>query len=450
MIAFGMLIAAAFGTTTFADGLACTPTSPASLGVSIGQGSIISLQTVDPNAYGTLGTNGANLMKMGINVAATTVSLTGLVPTTPGQSCNVLIEGQFLESDGSPVILPYYNSANPSSPLAGPGGAGTAQNTRRTQTVNLRVKAGASAPTGAQPTPAADPGCAALWIVTLTYGQSTVLAGNIAQAPNAPFIGTKLGALPQKLTAPLTLYVTTSGNDSANNGLSTASAFATPQAAVNALNNYNLNGFGVTINVGAGTFGPVNRTGLFTGQTGPINIVGAGAGVTTIAGGSSAALQVNQGGNVGISNATLTGSSGISSNSSANINVNAGTAFGSCTFAHMLASGGVITLGSNYSITGNAPSHYLGFLAGSINVFGSITVTTVGTPSFSGAFCTMTGAGWSSALGTVTFAGSGATGVRFTATGGGFINTATNGNMNYFPGSVAGSLGSGNNIGFYN
>jgi hypothetical protein len=106
MIALGYLAQLMLGTSTVVDGLACIPTVPASLSVTVGPGSITQLSVVDTLAYGSLPSDSTDqLVKMGINLPST--SFTIAPPTTSGQSANFLIQAALLESDVDPVVLPY-------------------------------------------------------------------------------------------------------------------------------------------------------------------------------------------------------------------------------------------------------------------------------------------------------------------------------------------------------
>lgn len=194
MIGLGFLAQAVLGTNTAADGLACQPTSPASMSVVIGPGSMTQLCPVDTSAYGSIAADPTDMiMKMGINIGSTTFGLT--TPSSVGQSINYLIEASFLEIDGDPVVLPYYNASNPTQSFSGPSNSGTAQNTVRTQQVQLKTKAGLPANTGSQATPSADSGWVGLYQITVTYGQTQITAANIEVIPTAPFLIWKLPAL---------------------------------------------------------------------------------------------------------------------------------------------------------------------------------------------------------------------------------------------------------------
>ncbi|HST75462.1 MAG TPA: hypothetical protein VLJ20_08830 [Acetobacteraceae bacterium] len=194
MVAIGALAQAVLGTGMVADGLACTPTSPASMSVTVAPGSIAQLSVVDTLAFGTLPADITDpLVKMGINLASTSFTLTA--PTTSGQSVNYLIQAALQESDTGPVVLPYYNAANPTQPYSGPNNSGVAQNTQRIQRVQLQLKAGAPAPAGTQATPPIDNGWAGLYVITVGYGQTAVTGASISTLPTAPFLAWKLPSL---------------------------------------------------------------------------------------------------------------------------------------------------------------------------------------------------------------------------------------------------------------
>lgn len=194
MVGLGFLVQAVLGTNTVVDGLACQPTSPASLGVTIGPGSITQLGPVDSLAYGSLAADlGDSLMKMGINVGSTTFTFTA--PASVGQSINYLIEAAFQEVDGNPIILPYYNASNPAQSFSGPANSGSSQNTSRLQRVQLQVKPGLPGNTGSQTTPLADSGWIGLYQVGVAYGQTQITSSNITVIPTAPFLTWKLPSL---------------------------------------------------------------------------------------------------------------------------------------------------------------------------------------------------------------------------------------------------------------
>jgi hypothetical protein len=235
MVLAGFLAQATFGAATLFDGLACVPTAPASLSVKVGPGSVISFQPLEATAYGSLVADTADsIMKIGVNRGATTLSFAS--PIIAGQSQYFLIEGSFLEQDGSPTVLTYYNSSNPAVPFSGPGNSATPQNTVRTQSVNLQIKAGAAAATGTQTIPPVDSGWFGLWVITLQTGQSSITSGSIALYGGAPFVGAKIPALAPINSAALTGLPTstTPTLGDASTRIATMAALAAATAPLNA------------------------------------------------------------------------------------------------------------------------------------------------------------------------------------------------------------------------
>lgn len=187
MVGLSKLAAAMLGTTTLLNGLACTPTSPASLQVYVAPGEIYSLQNLDATAYGSLAADTTHqIVKQGILLDQATLSCPA--PGTAGQSINYLIQVAYQDTDATPVVLPYYNASNPSTAYSGPNNAGTTNNTQRKGQCIVAVKAGAAATTGSQTTPAPDSGYVGAWVVTVANGQSTITGSNITAYPNAPML----------------------------------------------------------------------------------------------------------------------------------------------------------------------------------------------------------------------------------------------------------------------
>ncbi len=194
LVALGYLMQGVFGTSTLLDGLACSPTSPASMNVQVGAGQILSLQQVDPVAYGDLGTDSHQIVKQGLSLDPVTLNCPA--PATSGFSIDYLIQIGFAETDGSPQVLQYYNPSDPSSPLSGQGGDGQPDNTIRADQCVIQAKAGIAAATGTQTVPSADPNFTGAWVVTVAHGQTSITSANIAQLASAPFIPAKLPAIP--------------------------------------------------------------------------------------------------------------------------------------------------------------------------------------------------------------------------------------------------------------
>ena len=448
-IALGMIMKAAFGTTTVTDGLVVTQQSTPDMTVQVGQGMIISQSTVDTvgSGFGSLPYDGATpLVKIGVNLSP--VNMTALVaPPTPGASQNWLLEAQLLEQDTDPVAEPYYNAAAPSVPFSGPNNSGAAQNTRRRQTVQLQWKGGIAAATGQQITPAPDAGWVGIAVVILTNGQSSITNSSIVPYTGTPSINTKLPYFRKRLTAPLNLYVSPLGNDN-NSGLAASDAFATFTRAWSLIvSNYDLSGFNVTVNCANGSY---NQGLLAAGS-----VLGLGTGNTiTFLGNttSPAACSVsvnNQHGFLASAGANIqmagfavnaTGSVSttpaggvVASGGGASISLSGPMLFVNATGSHIWATQtGSITIGADYTITGSAANHYLvtnGTIIGSNH-----TVTVNSTPTFS-TFASANVIGFMQLL-SVTFSG-GATGQRYLSTNNSVIAT-NGGGANYFPGNSAG------------
>lgn len=204
MIGTAKLASALLGTSTYASGFAVTPTGPASLQVVYAPGEIYSLASIDALAFSTLPADTTHsILKQGVLLDGGTLSCPA--PGTTGQSINYLVQVTYQDSDSTPVLLPYYNSATPSLPYSGQGNNGLTQNTVRKGVAVVAVKAGASAVTGTQVTPSPDAGYIGLYVVTVAFGQTTITSGNIALATNAPLINSTLHGLSPTFTSVLTI-----------------------------------------------------------------------------------------------------------------------------------------------------------------------------------------------------------------------------------------------------
>ena len=193
MVALGYLAQATLGQTTIADGLACVPTQPASMSVSVGPGSLTQFGVIDTTPFGSLPSSSAPLVRIGTILTSTAFTLAA--PAATGQTISYLIQATLLETDATPIVLPYYNAANPGVPYSGPGGGGAAQMTQRLQTVELAVKAGPAVGAGAPVLPAVDAGWVGLYAVTVTFGQTAISGTDVTTLPSAPFVPHKLPVL---------------------------------------------------------------------------------------------------------------------------------------------------------------------------------------------------------------------------------------------------------------
>lgn len=207
MVGLGKMISAMFGSTTVANGLACTQQSVPTMFVNIAAGEIYQAAQLEATACGTLPADTAHtIMKQGIALDTVVVpnAATGVTaftaPGTSGQSINYLVQAAYADADvsvdpttgASPVVLPFYNSATPGTPYQGPNGSGATSNTFRKGIVSLQVKAGTAATTGSQATPTPDAGYVGLWVVTVAFAQTSIVTANIAAYPGAPILSTSM------------------------------------------------------------------------------------------------------------------------------------------------------------------------------------------------------------------------------------------------------------------
>ena len=231
MIALGKLISALLGTQTAVEGLACTPTSPASMDVLVAPGQIFFLEAVDTTTYGDLSptdnvfghnvaANAATVMKQGLILSETTFALSA--PTTSGDSINYLISAAYQDQDTQDVVLNYFNSSNPSQPFQGPNNSGTAQPTLRQGKCVLTLTAGTAAATGTQQTPAVPSGNVGLYVITVAYGQTSITSTSISVYAGAPFLSQKLFGLMNGSGTVDVPALTASGPIMANGGIDVA------------------------------------------------------------------------------------------------------------------------------------------------------------------------------------------------------------------------------------
>jgi hypothetical protein len=249
------------------------------------------------------------------------------------------------------------------------------------------------------------------------------------------------------LAADRTYYVRTDGDD-AHDGLSNtpAGAFRSIQKAIDTVAALDMATYDVTVQVGPGTYtAPVmlkktlgaNAPTLRGDPATPANVTIATTGtdaITALAY-SSWALQ-------GFKLMTTASGNCMSAVGQCALVIDGAMEFGAAAASH-IAVGRMAYLriaAAAYTISGGAAAHFgVGTNAVAV-VEGPTIVTLVGTPSFSGAFANVAGAGFLRASGT-TFSG-GAIGTRYAVAGNAVIETG-GGGPNFFPGSVSGTTATG-------
>lgn len=291
-------------------------------------------------------------------------------------------------------------------------------------------------------------GTAALGKIIADANLNAVDDGDLATFVSRLLSGIQVGIQGRtRLTAPLTLYVSPSGNDS-NSGLNVGSPLLTIQEAFYRLaKNYDLSSYPATIQLADGTYtmglsivqslvGQAGVSGLIlNGNSGtPSNVV-----ISTT---NADAVSVSAGGAITLSNLkiqTTTSGNGVLISSGGFVTIGSGVVFGACATSHINNTSGQLGCSGNYSIVGSAPVHWKNG-DGATTVINGVTITLTGTPAFSSAFAQS----YNSSIlnvGSITFSGA-ATGTRYSASMNGVINV-NGGGATYLPGSVAGSVATG-------
>lgn len=289
MVGAGRFMLDMLGTGTLVGGLPCTQTSVASLGVLVGPGAIYAVEPIDATAYSVIPADTANtIIKQGL-LLAPGVTLATPSPIATGQSINYLVQAEYQDSDTSPVVLAYFNSANPFSPYSGPNNNGSSQPTVRSGVCTVQIKAGAAAATGSQTTPTPDAGFVALYVVTVSFGQTTVTSANISIYPAAPFLVSN--QLADRLIG--IRVFTASGTYTPTKGMTTYIAYAQGGGA----------GGGACPATGAsqGSVASGGGGGSYGIRKGVASDIGASLPVTIGAGGNGGAAGANGGGAGGTS-----------------------------------------------------------------------------------------------------------------------------------------------------
>lgn len=254
----------------------------------------------------------------------------------------------------------------------------------------------------------------------------------------------------RRLSASIALYVATTGSDS-NDGFSAGTPFLTLQKAVEYARTVDTAGFSITINVANGTYsgaGAILTAPLigggslyFTGN--PSNPALCVVNNTQSTGNASAFVATG-GGQIVVNGFQVQSAigDGLFAQGSGSVVSYQNILFGPCTSgAHVRAFGGgqAIIQAGTYTIAQSAQYHFMCTQGGSIyNNAGAITVTISGTLTFSQAFAA---ANLSSSqnLQVLTFSGGSVTGLRYAAASTSTIFTG-GGGVNYFPGSIAGTV----------
>lgn len=241
-----------------------------------------------------------------------------------------------------------------------------------------------------------------------------------------------------------TYYVNGStGSDSNNNGLSSGAAFATIAKALSVIyGELDCAGYNVTVQLADATYTTaISVSGQPVGLGSGSLIISGNAGTpgnVIISTTSADALTVRNGARVNITGLrlqTTTGGNAINCRDTGSyVYLDTGCQFGACAAKQVFAQlGGTVELGTNYTITGNAVTHYE-CSNGTIIKGGNCDATS---RAFSGNFANVYSGG-RLLINNTTFTTTSSTGTRYYVYAQGLIQTFGAGTT-IFPGNVAGS-----------
>jgi hypothetical protein len=281
-------------------------------------------------------------------------------------------------------------------------------------------------------------------------GTIATLENNFIAALQSPTMGRI------RLQANLNLYVSASGNDSTNTGLTSGSAFATLQKAWDTvMTRYDLNGYGVAINVAAGTYAGVACFGMPIGfKNGSyVNFIGNTASPTTVHvdAPNSACFNVSNNAIIGVFGFWLTAGTGsvVDYNSSgwgivasggAQVAIN-NLVLGNCYIAQLSAyqCGKIYTPVANAAIQISGGAQYCVGVSGPAFVSIVDAIFTCGVVTYSSGFVLANLGGAINFWGNTFSSGANISGPKYTMNGCGVINIAGATASTYLPGSTAGS-----------
>jgi hypothetical protein len=187
MVGNSKLAEALLGPTTQYEGFTVTPNPVPNLSVLVAPGTVYSKQAIDASAFSTMPADLSHqILKQGLSLDALGLNLPA--PTTAGQSLCYLVQVSLAEIDTDMYVLPYYNASNPNVAFSGPANSGTAQPTKRKSIAVLSAVPGVPASTGTQIPPSPTFGAVGIAVVTVNYGDTTILAGAIVSSANTPVI----------------------------------------------------------------------------------------------------------------------------------------------------------------------------------------------------------------------------------------------------------------------
>lgn len=250
----------------------------------------------------------------------------------------------------------------------------------------------------------------------------------------------------------LTLYANSTAGSDAATGLDVSTPFQSLNYTYSYIQqNYNLNGYQITVNCVGTTFAPLNVSGaigggrigggvIFLGNTANPSLVQINAVNGNAVWSTYGAFFGITGFQLSATGVSPSGGYGIVASQNGQVLLGANVQFAGCSVGHMWASSGYIwAAGTNYIISGNATYHMIAGDMGLIQI-SNTSVSFVGTPAFTD-FVFALNEGYILAT-NYTVAAGGCTGQRYYIFNNAVVMT-NGGGASYFPGNAAGQTVNG-------
>lgn len=266
--------------------------------------------------------------------------------------------------------------------------------------------------------------------------------GALLLAALTPAAARALLGVREQLAANREYFVSASGSDDSNDGLTAGTPFATLQKAINVVAALDIATFNVSIQVANGTYTAGFVVSSRWVGSGSVFIIGNVATPASVLLSTTSAhcCVVQKGGDLNISGIefrTTTTGHGVHALDGGQITLS-NCRFGAIATHQMYARGaGSRITATSYTISGGATIHSNSDLHGVV-IVNTTTVTLSGTPAFATRFVNCSTQSYQDWI-AVTFAGTGATGQRYFASTNGIIQTA-GGGATYLPGDAAGAV----------
>lgn len=121
-IALAFISDAVIGHNGEVRGLNIGPTSPVSASVQMAAGSMYQLTEADATPWSDLGTDTHTEVYQAIQRDPINLPTVYGAPSNPNQQIVYTLQGEIVQQDQNPTLLPFFDSANPTQPVYGAGG----------------------------------------------------------------------------------------------------------------------------------------------------------------------------------------------------------------------------------------------------------------------------------------------------------------------------------------